>query len=453
MGRNNELELDFSVLDRVLNMFVKNNCRPIVELGFMPDDLSKGPRPKPRYDYGASDLWMYPPKDYPKWQELVYETVKHAVAKYGKEEVSAWYWELWNEPDNPGFFKGSIKDYCKMYDYAVAGAVAALEPVRIGGPGLASNPKFLQKFLKHCAGGKNYVTGERGSRLDFISFHAKGTGWPLHGQPFEMPSLQLILSHLESYAAVLQRFPQYRNTPILFDECDMAVATNYGVYDFPEFEMNNTEYYPIFVIRMAKAILDFIAEHHLPIRLFTTWAFYFEGKRFFEGNRALVTNENIKKPVFNAFAMLEKMGGTRLRLRSDKNAKNAHVDGLASLHPDGAVSVIIWNFVEESGQAGEAERVQLLVKSLTFTSREITVERFQIDAKHSNAYACWHNLGEPQDPTKDEIARMRKSADLELLEKREIDVVEGTVEYEFDLPLPGVCLLRFSAISSHRNQF
>jgi len=100
------------------------------------------------------------------------------------------------------------------------------------------------------------ATGGRGTRLDFISFHAKGTEWPLKGRPYAMPSLNKILSHVRNYQAVRQRYPEFMHLPCLLDECDMAVATNFGVYDFPELEINNTAYYPVFTVRMAKRIWD-----------------------------------------------------------------------------------------------------------------------------------------------------------------------------------------------------
>ena len=43
--------------------------RPIVELGFMPEALSRHPTPY-RHDFPKGDVftgWSYPPKDYAKW--------------------------------------------------------------------------------------------------------------------------------------------------------------------------------------------------------------------------------------------------------------------------------------------------------------------------------------------------------------------------------------------------
>ncbi len=441
---------NFSYLDQIFDTMLQNNCKPIVELGFMPDSLSKGPKPKTKYFYSDSDLFKYPPKDYQKWQQIVFQTVEHYVDKYGEDEVCQWYWEVWNEPDCVNFFKGSVKDYCKLYDFAVAGAERACPNIKIGGPALAGHPKFFRKFLHHCSEGKNYATGKKGSRLDFISFHAKGTSWPLKNQPFTMPSLETIFGYLENYHQVLKEFPNYQKLPILFDECDMAVATNYGVHDFPEFEFNNNEYYPIFIIRMVKYISDFIRERKMPIQFFTTWAFYFEGKRLFEGNRALFTNYNIKKPVFNAFSLLEKLGDTRIQFDNGESEVLEYksfpkVDGFATVSKDQSVEVIIWNF-DEQQQNGVETNIQLQINHLPFTNSHLSMETWQIDNKNSNAYFHWKELGLPQDPTEDQIRSIKKNEGLKLVKTENKLKIENSIfKKELKLSSQSVILLKLYA--------
>ncbi|OQX96594.1 hypothetical protein B6I21_00520 [candidate division KSB1 bacterium 4572_119] len=448
LDQNGQARFDFSTLDQIFDTMLQNNCKPIVELGFMPASLSSGPKPKVTYDYSSNDLHKYPPKDYKQWEQLIFETISHLVKRYGEKEVCSWYFELWNEPDFQGFFKGTIKDYCKMYDYAVAGATRALPSVKIGGPALAGKPKFLKQFLKHCSVGKNHATHEKGTRLNFISFHAKGTGWPSVGEPFTMPSLKAILGYLENCLGMMQKFPQYKNLPLLLDECDMAVGTNFGVYDFPEYDFHNNEYYPVFLIRMAKYILDFIASKKIAINFFTTWAFYYEGKRFFEGNRALITNENIRKPVFNAFTLLEMLGQNRLKFKigsSDKNHSHNYpqIDGLAATKKDGSLQVVIWNFDETNSLTGK-NKIQLTIKNIPPHCQTMSISRYQIDSKNSNSFFKWNELGAPQNPTIEQINEIKKNQGLKLIEKKKsITPASGIISFEIELPLQSVCLLNF----------
>ena len=122
--------------------------------------------------------WAYPPKDYEKWAELVYQWVKHCVEKYGQAEVEKWYWELWNEP-NIGYWQGTQEEYNKLYDYTADAVKRALPTSTFGGPHTTGPSwpeaeKFLRAFLDHVVKGKNYVTGKIGTPIDFIAFHAKG---------------------------------------------------------------------------------------------------------------------------------------------------------------------------------------------------------------------------------------------------------------------------------------
>lgn len=437
-----EPQLDFTILDEVLDTIIESNCKPIVELGFMPDILSSGPAPKPAYNYEGNDLWMYPPNDYGKWQRLIHLVVKHCLERYGAEEVGDWYWELWNEPDNAGFFRGTIKDYCKMYDFAVAGATDALPTIKIGGPGLAANAKFLEKFLKHCSNGKNRAMGGRGTRLDFISFHAKGTDWPLKGQPFKMPSLAKIMGHLEDYVRIIRQFPEFETTPCLLDECDMAVATNFGMFDFAEYEMNNTAYFPVFVARMAKAIWDFSHSQARPIQFFTTWAFYFEGKRFFEGNRALFTNADLKKPLYNVFSLFEQIGHRRLKFDIDKKKQIDGIDGLATLSKKDRLSVVLWNFKEGSIQPTRAAAgIRCEIRNLTLDSTRPKAKIIRIDESHSNAYSAWQKMGSPQNPSDAQLDTLKQVDGLEEGEELTINCEDSRIVFETELPPQSLALV------------
>ena len=83
-------------------------------------------------------------------------------------------WQVWNEA-NIGYWKGTPEEFHKLYDYAVAGVRRALPTARVGGPETAGpGGKFAAAFVEHCCNGTNYATGEKGSPLDFVSFHAKG---------------------------------------------------------------------------------------------------------------------------------------------------------------------------------------------------------------------------------------------------------------------------------------
>jgi len=74
---------DWTIVDKVLDAYVDAGATPFVEIGFMPKALSTHPEPytpvwKPHgssSDYNVG--WTYPPNDYGKWSELIFQWVTH----------------------------------------------------------------------------------------------------------------------------------------------------------------------------------------------------------------------------------------------------------------------------------------------------------------------------------------------------------------------------------------
>ena len=168
------------LLDRIFDTYTHQGVRPYVEIGFMPEALSIKPEPyqhhwTPQAAYDEIYTgWAYPPKDYVKWAELVYRWSRHCVERYGRAEVESWYWEVWNEA-NIGYWRGTPAEFHKLHDFAINAVRRALPTARVGGPDVAgSGGTFMRDFLAHCLHGTNHATGQIGTPLDFVSFHAKG---------------------------------------------------------------------------------------------------------------------------------------------------------------------------------------------------------------------------------------------------------------------------------------
>jgi len=169
---------NFEYLDQVLEIWTGAGLKPILEMDFMPDALAEGDIIR---NYGGGAI--NPPRDLNKWRGLIYETVAHLIQRYGRNEVRTWYFEIWNEPDSLTFFADGVSDqtpftrertarFLRMYDYFVDGALAADPEIKVGGPGLAHHEDFFKLFLEHITNGTNAATGKRGTRVDFISWHA-----------------------------------------------------------------------------------------------------------------------------------------------------------------------------------------------------------------------------------------------------------------------------------------
>src|ERR1051325_3978522 len=126
---------NWTILDQIFDAFHGAGIKPLVEIGFMPEALSTHPQPY-RHNFPNGDIftgWAYPPKDYQKWSDLVFQFVLHLRNRYGDAEVNTWLWEVWNEPDIP-YWKGSTpEEYFKLYDFSVDAVLRALPGAKVGG--------------------------------------------------------------------------------------------------------------------------------------------------------------------------------------------------------------------------------------------------------------------------------------------------------------------------------
>ena len=442
---------DWTINDKIFDTYVERGVKPYVEIGFMPEALSTHPQDYPhnppvKSRAPVSAGQAYPPKDYAKWGELVYQWTKHCVERYGADEVNKWYWEVWNEP-NINYWHGTPQEYCKLYDYAIDGVRRALPTARVGGPETAGGPggNFLRTFLDHCAHGTNYVTGKTGSPLDFISFHAKGSTSFMNGHV--RMGMSGALRNMNDAFAVVASFPEYKKTPLVIGECDpesCAACTG------PQEAYRNGTMYSSYTAASFPRALDLAEEHGVNLQGALTWAFEFEDQPPFAGFRALAS-AGIDLPVLNLFRMFAKMSGRRLAvessagltadiIRAQNVRNNPDVSALASLDKN-KLAVLVWHYHDEDLPGPDAD-VELTLDHLPLASGDATLTHYRIDADHSNSYETWLRMGSPLPLSDQQRAELEKAGQLaELGGPEKIQVINGRAIIRFKLPRQAVSLL------------
>jgi xylan 1,4-beta-xylosidase len=442
---------DWTINDKIFDTYLQRGLKPYVEIGFMPEALSTHPQNYPHHppvDERApvAGGQSYPPKDYAKWGELVYQWTRHCVERYGAAEVAKWYWEVWNEP-NISYWHGTPEDYFKLYDYAVAGVRRALPAAHVGGPETAGGPggNFLGEFLQHCAHGTNYVMGKTGSPLDFISFHAKGTTSFTDGHV--RMSMVSEFRNINSAFAVIAAFPEFKKLPVIIGECDpegCAACTD------PQDGYRNGTMYSSYTAACFPRIYELAAQHGVNVQGALTWAFEFENQPPFAGFRALAT-DGIDLPVLNVFRMFSRMSGERVAVESsaglDAETILRHgvrgqpdVSALAALDKH-KLAVLVWQYLDDDVPGPDAA-VDLALVHLPFVTGSVTLTHYRIDSEHSDSYAVWKRMGSPAPLTAEQHAALEKAGQLAELEPPKMVRVEsGKLNLDFDLPRQAVSLL------------
>ena len=449
---------DWTILDHIFDTYRDRGVRPYVEVGFMPKDLSLHPDPyqhnwKPDNNANLFTGWTYPPKDYQKWGDLVYEWARHCVQKYGRAEVETWYWEVWNEA-NIGYWKGTPEEFRKLHDYAIDGIRRALPTARVGGADSAGpGGMFTSDFLNHCLRGTNYATGKIGTPLDFVSFHAKGS--PSLVDNHVRMGIANQLRDIDNGCRTYASFPELKSKPIVVGESDpdTCAGCDSDVPKNAKYAYRNTTLYSSYTAESFAREHEIAARRGVNLEGVLTWAFEFEGQPYFEGFRTLASN-GLDKPVLNVFRMFSHMGGARLATESDHAVPlddilragvrgEPDVSALASLDHN-KLCVMVWYYHDDDLTGPDAD-VTLTLDHLPVANGTAKLAHYRIDDDHSNSFVAWKKMGSPQQPTPEQYAQLEQAGHLAALAgPATINVAAGTATVHLTLPRQGVSLIELT---------
>jgi xylan 1,4-beta-xylosidase len=432
---------DWTIVDRIFDAYLARGVRPYAQIGFMPKALSVKPEPyqhawTPRAKYEEIYTgWAFPPRDFAKWEELVFQWARHCVEKYGAEEVGRWYWQTWNEPNIP-YWRGTRDEFYILNDRATRAVRRALPAARVGGPDVAGGAggKFLGEFLTHCL--------QAGTPLDFISFHAKGKPEFVDGHVRMGSAHQL--RDIDGAFRVIAGFPSLKDKPIVIGESDPdGCAACQGAH----LGYRNTTMYSSYTAATFARKHDLAARHGVNLEGALTWAFTFEDQPLFAGFRQLASG-GLDLPVLNVFRMFAKMSGQRVVAESDGAVPldamlregvrgKPDVGALASLEGR-KLCLLAWHYHDDD-VPGPGANVELSLGGVP--AGPLRVTHYRIDAAHSNAFEAWKKMGSPAKPTPAQYAAIEDVSQLAQLSPP--STIDGAGAHRFELPRQAVSLLVF----------
>jgi xylan 1,4-beta-xylosidase len=440
---------DFSRIDAIMGAKMEAGVAALFELGFMPRALSTQPEPyETSSTYTLDSGSFYPPTDYEKWARLVGVWAEHARDRYAQGSARAdWLWELWNEPDI-GYWRGTAAEYHRLYDYTEAALHAVLPDAALGGPAVARPwDSFLAEFLKHCESGENAVTGARGTRLDFVTFHAKG-GVGRVDEHVQLDLGQQLAFHRMGFETVAAS--AFARAPVIISEADPDGCAACPSTIVRHLDYRNSPAYGAYQVAMMKRSLDLADEMEVDLRGVLTWAFTFPGTAYFAGHRALATN-GIHLPVLNAFKLLGRMRGRRLPVESSGALpleeiepgafrSRPDIDALAST--DGSqLQILIWHYHDDLVPA-EPAPATVAVQVPDWLGSRVHVRHQRVDEAHGDAFVVWQKQGSPVTPSPAQRSELLEAmAELELEPERTVRVEHGVTTLSFELPRFAVSLL------------
>ena len=409
--RNGDPVFNFTYVDQIYDGLLARGVRPFVELSFMPYKLASKPAIHPFW-YKQN---VAPPKDYAKWDALIHAFAQHLVDRYGIDEVSQWYFEVWNEP-NIDFWAGDPKQstYFELYDHT-ARALKAVNPrLRVGGPATAA-AHWIPAFLAH-------VNSEH-VPIDFVSTHgyADDTVQDLFGTSEDIPMRDRVCRAVKMVHAQIAASAQ-PSLPLLWTEWNVP---SYGQLDARD------NWY------VGPALAHDIRQCDGQVNLMSWWTFddvFEEGgvkKEPFDGGFGLIAPDRIRKPSFYDFALLHELG--------DERVENPADDVLVTRKSDGSLVVAAWNLVDmDKLSQGAPITLHLNFKGIP-PGAVVSIER--VDEAHGNPLIAYRAMGSPDFPTQAQIEALNKASTLPAPEHRKL----ASGSFDLTLPVNGLAVLKISA--------
>jgi xylan 1,4-beta-xylosidase len=399
----------FAYVDSLFDAMLASRIRPFVELSFMPSKLASGSK---------TVFWWHgnvtPPKDMLKWNGLIQALMEHWMQRYTPHEVEQWYFEVWNEPDLPGFWSGTEQQYLDLYKNTAETVKSACPRCRVGGP--ASAIRGLEaRWLSYIA--------EEHVPADFLSTHAYG----VLSQTFDANGV--------SHPSMGDPIDRVRDTRALLN----ASAT-------PKLELHYTEwnsrYSPTNPIHDQYISAPFILEKlHQGAGLAQAMAYWtftdiFEedGPRLapFHAGFGLMTLQGIRKPAYFAYKFLAQLG------EQDVASNDPH--SWITRKNNGSIQALIWDYspqipppgvTEEVFYRGEQPAPDLAPISLRIGGLQnglYTLKTYSVGYSHNDSYTAYLKMGSPKDLTREQLAELQQASSGAPDETRTVEVTRGKFE-------------------------
>lgn len=395
---------NFYQVGRVYDNLLSVGMKPFVEISFMPSALASGKKTIFHYK-GNVTL----PKKTDQWQQFIREFAEFLIDRYGIDEVSSWYFEIWNEPDLSCFFKGTMKDYFRLYADTVSALKGVSEKLKVGGPATTAG-KHITEFLDFCK--------RENVPVDFISTHQYPTdalGHAINGERLKAirklkkdvhtnslrSMLQPIFDNVNDFSNKLKGYMKREaervreeagNLPLYYTEWSISSNCVAEIHDKPAAASF-----------LVKTVLD--SQGIVDGSSYWTFSDIFEELFFFAdpfcGGFGLMTIDAIKKPTFYVMKMLAALPDKRyaLPITDDDVEKAAFCDDAGNVY----IMLYAQNF---TGNCGEYSAVIKLKNAPDFS--EISVER--VGKGSGDPFSIWEEMGKPAVLSIEETERIKQNS-------------------------------------------
>ncbi len=371
-----KVEYNYTYIDRIFDEYKALNIRPFLELGFMPGKLASGTQ---TIFYWKGNTT--PPRDYKLWTDMVVALLKHLRSRYG-EEVLDWPIEVWNEPNLPGFwYKADMEEYFKLFKETFHAIKEYDARFKVGGPAICGvrDDVWIKAFLDFCKA--NSLNPDSITRHHYTVEFPENIG---HYDYSKLEDSDMRIANLQLTRDIIDSYEEFAGKPIHITE----FSTSYT----PKGVIHDTNLNAAYLAGQLSRLGEMNESYS-----YWTFGDVFEEQGVpytpFHGGFGLVAAGCIPKPTFWTFSFYKKL----------KDAAKACVckDSTAVVvKTDTGYAGILWNADGDD-----------FVRTVSVpASGEYSAVIRTVDEDCCNPLKIWHDLGEPANPSKEEVNLIKASA-------------------------------------------
>jgi xylan 1,4-beta-xylosidase len=380
---------DWTKIDHLYDRLLVIGIRPFVELGFTPEAMKTSDQHIFYWNGNTSRPQLA------KWTQLVDAFVRHLERRYGKQEIRAWYFEVWNEPNLALFWQGGDqKAYFDLYD-ATAQTIKRVDPqLKVGGPATAG-AAWVPELIRHAV--------QAGVPLDFITTHTYGVDGGFldeHGESDTKlsPSPDAIVGDVRRVREQIDKSSIPR-LPLYFTEWSTSYTPRDPVHD--------SYVSAAYILSKLKACAGMSQGMS-----YWTFSDLFEEPgpptAPFQGGFGLLNPQGIRKPAYFAYKYLHRLGRTELKTTDTQSyvTWNDHV-----------LKALVWDFVSPKQAQSDrsfytklfpspsARVVSLDLNHMRPGKYQVAIYRTGYDA--NDAYSAYLRMGSPISLSNDQLRQLQ----------------------------------------------
>lgn len=449
---------NFKNIDKLLNFLLKNNLKPIIELGLKSKIISKSTSEKlilrqfSNVNRSLSD-----------WKELMNAFLEHCISSYGRGEVEKWYFEVYrhdidiaisSNKTNAEFSKNlkinldentkTYEDYFLFFEAFYVPIKNLLPNSKVGGCGL--NLEFqngtIETILK--------VWHKRKIKPDYFSIYIYPVDFNVTNEEipvfnFHSRDLNYVSNRLKNMHESLEK-NGFHNAELNVTEWNSSISNR----DY----LNDSCFKAAYI---AKSIIHSLEQ----VNFFSYWLYsdlfgeFNDWEGIFYGGAGLITKNGIKKPGFYVFKLLNNLGSeiidkgdNYIITKNEKNGVEVFYTNYKHFNEDYykySESITDIKEIYTVFKDDNSEKIKIKINGISNGKYRIKIN--SLNRENGSALDKWVEMGAANDLSEVEIKYLKQMCQPKLYIKH-IEVKDNIIELEYNIEAHGVSLIEINPISS-----